>query len=524
MIKILSIFFFIFTLCFVKADPPSFRILSSEVARSGQNIPILSKDRVMYVLVDLSYNSDKSYPMALHFHHSETIFVDNLFNFAPFKCELPDCSRYSNSFEPIGLADIRFYGYRVEANVYLNYDVWYFTRSDTYKPLLAYQKFDGNKKIFGTELSGILGMGAAKNGRHMPQVFSISLNKTGLAGNLIYGSDMKYAESSLPIATLIANENWIIGNGKSANEYYTIGNQNKIKVGNFYVSIRDGFRIIFDINNENIVIPLATKDQFTNHLKEYGLDCSMNNFVFTCTSYTTADRFPTVIIEIDGSDPIKISPKIYIFEDDYNPNAVLPSVRTIFRFSDEFSIVDDWEYVNSWYSDAIFLGRTFMKEHYTVFDNKAQTITLYTAASNLNPNQTPTTPTTPTTPDNNKPTKDKIDFLYIIIGCLLVIVIWALFIKKSKNDKVNIEVVEMLMRNRNINLGQNIQMSNPFTDNRNNVNPPSNNFNAQVSNPFTDNRNNPNAHIATQNATKLNLFTVNRNNNRKASYYGNPFA
>ena len=75
---------------------------------------------------------------------------------------------------------------------------------------------------------------------------------------------------------------------------------------------------------------------------------------------------------------INITPKIYIHSQEYNPNAVTNYVRTIFKFTSPNTNLD---YISASYKNYILLGRTFMKEYYTVFDSQAKQIKLYVATS-----------------------------------------------------------------------------------------------------------------------------------------------
>jgi len=359
MIKNLSIILFILALSYVNASP--------EVASFGHSIPIVSIDRAMYVLVDLTYNGVKSYPMGLSLHSSETVIMNNVLGFAPYNCYLPDCSR-TGSFWNIETADLVYQGERVHANVYLNYNVWFFTNYDSYRPVLADRVVKGGNLLAGKGYAGIIGMGAAKNGRQLPPVFSIYIHKigNGTTGNLIFGNDVRFAESNVTVTTLAADENWHVANGTMMR----VG-------GNQPIIPSEPFKVIFDINNDFILIPHTYVSQWTNLFWLAGFTCSMNNYHFTCRSSYTINRLPTIVLNMSGN-AIRITPNIYVHPEDYNPSAVASNIRTIFQFTAPYS---DIFYISPSYINYILLGRTFMKEYYTVFDSQAKQIKLYVATS-----------------------------------------------------------------------------------------------------------------------------------------------
>jgi len=353
-----------------ESDEP--RMLSEDVPKNSNMIPIFrrvnSNNRysTFYVLVDLQQNSEKASQMILSLSSSETIFVTATSPWDSFVCKAPDCSLADSEELDITTSELSFKGSRLKTSTYLDYTKWFFKKGD-YQPLLA-NSLNVNRNDwfeFGKNCSGILGMGIEKNGRNIPSLFSIFMERNESKGAILFGTNMTYAEFPTPQFIGAADDNWHLMGVKS------------FDIGGTIIPIKENTKVIFDLNVEGIRMHSRYKEEFIKALMNININCSANYEHMECRDknggYLSKYALPIFYLNF-ADDSLALPPTSYI------KNFVIhyANQKETFKFS-FFSATERREIlVNPGFEDYIILGRNMLAEYYSIFDGKNHSITLYT--------------------------------------------------------------------------------------------------------------------------------------------------
>ncbi len=319
---------------YVEADLSTTNSYSSQ--RNSSNSPNLFTDRAR---------------MMISIVNGETMVATKCFDFSYYNCLDYNCQNYNVTGTidyPTFTANVQY----VKGSIYLDYNYWSLNTA----LYIAYDCQTGdNSTNISSGKYGVLGLGIPLDSRSdftSGAIFSIWINSKLTRGKLLFKKDTDgYAQSSTPLASLIANSTW----------------QKMIEKGGFTVngySFDIEGSIMFDINSDAIGL-----------LQPY-FRVLLNNFALPLGIWCNEDNYKPFCYYTNPAKKIEDLPDITLSVNDVNitiPWKIYASPVNSSAFYLNFKAIDPHRtgksYVTPSFRDSIILDANFMSYYYTVFDD-----------------------------------------------------------------------------------------------------------------------------------------------------------